>query len=160
MGYGLYLGDENNKVNLFRTDNYGTNWTKIKEFEDKNSQYDIAYDISNDGNNIIISYYSFDPNVTPPEEMRLNVCMSIADDVEVEGEIQKTVMPGGEYALMNVELEKPEQYGEAWMELVNWVQSNGYKIDISQPSYEIYKNNPEEHPEKHHILDMCMAVKK
>ena len=36
---------------------------------------------------------------------------------------------------------------------------NNKEIDMSRPSYEIYLNRPEEHPEHHHILDVCMAVK-
>ena len=43
--------------------------------------------------------------------------------------------------------------------LVDWTDKNNYAIDMSRPSYEVYLNNPQEHPEKHHILDMCLSVK-
>ena len=39
------------------------------------------------------------------------------------------------------------------------MKKNNLEIDMSRPSYEIYLNNPEEHPEKHHIIDICMSAK-
>jgi AraC family transcriptional regulator len=39
------------------------------------------------------------------------------------------------------------------------MENNNYEVDMSRPSYEIYLNNPEEHPEKHHIINICMSVK-
>ena len=41
-----------------------------------------------------ISCYYDDPNVTPPDELRLDVCISIPEGTEVEGEVQKKVLPG------------------------------------------------------------------
>jgi AraC family transcriptional regulator len=108
---------------------------------------------------IFLSSYQDDPNVTPPDELKLDVCMSIDEGTEVEGEIQKKVLPGGEYAFMNAELTGVEEFGPAWEAVVKWVTENNYDIDMSRPSYEIYLNNPEEHPEKHHIIDIYLSVK-
>lgn len=109
---------------------------------------------------VFLSAYQDDPNVTPPDELTLEACMSIADDVEVEGEIQKKVLPGGEYAVMNFELAGSQDYGPAWNQVVDWAKENGYEVDMSRPSYELYLNDPEQHPEKHHIIDVCLSVKK
>ena len=57
------------------------------------------------------------------------------------------------------ELKGAEEYGPAWNVVVEWMKENNVEIDMSRPSYEIYLNNPEEHPEKHHIIDICMSVK-
>ena len=38
---------------------------------------------------ILMSAYYDDPSVTPPEELKLDVCMTIEDDAKVEGEIRK-----------------------------------------------------------------------
>jgi AraC family transcriptional regulator len=107
---------------------------------------------------VFLSSYQDDPKVTPPEELRLDVCMSIASDIKVEGEIQKKVLPGGKYVVSNVELASSEEYGPAWNEVIEWAKSNNYEIDMSRPSYEICLNNPEEHPDKHHIIDICLSV--
>jgi AraC family transcriptional regulator len=102
-----------------------------------------------------------DPQTTPPEELSLDVCVTVAEDVMGEGEIQTKVLPGGKYVVASVELTGPEQYEEAWVSLVTWLQENGFEMDTdgARPWYEIYNNNPQEHPEGHHILDMCAAVK-
>ena len=108
---------------------------------------------------IFLSSYQDDPKITPPDELKLEVCMTIKDDVEVEGDIKKKKLPGGKYAVMGAELTGAEEYGPAWNKLVEWMKENNLEIDMSRPSYEIYLNNPEEHPEKHHIVDICMSVK-
>lgn len=105
-----------------------------------------------------ISAYYDDPGVTPPEELKLNVCMTIDDDVEVDGDIQKQKLPGGKYVVMRAELTGPEEYAPAWIEIVEWIDEKELTIDLSRASYEIYLNDPEQHPENHHILDICMSV--
>jgi AraC family transcriptional regulator len=108
---------------------------------------------------LFMSAYYDDPGVTPPEELKLDVCMTISDDVEVEGEIQKQTLPGGKYVVMRAELSGPEEYAPAWEKIVEWVIQNKLEMDMSRASYEIYLNSPDEHPENHHILDICMPVK-
>jgi AraC family transcriptional regulator len=107
---------------------------------------------------VILSSYQDDPNTTPPDELTLELCMSISDGVQVEGDIKKKVLSGGKYVVMHAELTGPEEYGQAWNTVVEWMLKNGYEIDMSRPSYEIYLNNPEEHPEKLHIIDICMSA--
>jgi len=85
--------------------------------------------------------------------------MEISHKVQVEGQIQKKILPGGKYALMHCELTGAQEYGTAWETLVQWIVKNSHTIDMSRPSYEIYLNNPKDHPKKHHILDICMSVK-
>ncbi len=108
---------------------------------------------------VFISSYQDDPKVTPPEEMKVEVCMTIPEDTEVEGEVKKQTLPGGKYVVMNVELSGPQEYGDAWMKIVEWMKENNKEIDMTKPSYEIYLNDPKEHPEGHHILDVCMSTK-
>ncbi len=108
---------------------------------------------------VFLSSYQDDPKTTPPDELKLELCMSISNDIEVDGDIQKKVLPGGKYAVIHTELVGPEEYGSAWNAVVEWIEKNNYEIDMSRPSYEIYLNNPEEHPQKHHIIDICMSIK-
>jgi len=108
---------------------------------------------------LFISSYPDDPKSTPPDELQLDACMTIPEDTVVEGDIQKKVLPGGKYVVMHCELTGPQEYGSAWEKIVEWAEKNGNEIDISRPSYEIYLNNPEEHPQKHHILDICLSVR-
>ncbi|MCK5107515.1 MAG: GyrI-like domain-containing protein, partial [Nanoarchaeota archaeon] len=132
--------------------NYMGNTKVFKDLFDKLCGWAGPKNLINQDTVFRSAYYD-DPQVTPPEELKLDVCMAIKDNVEVEGDIQKQILPGGKYVVMNAELTNAEEYEPAWM------KENNLEIDISRPSYEIYLNNPEEHPEKHHILDICMATK-
>ncbi len=107
---------------------------------------------------VLLSSYQDDPRITPPDELQLDVCMSIPEATEVDGDIQKKTLPGGRYVVMQAELTGPEEYGPAWIAVVEWMEEKKYAVDMSRPSYELYLNNPEEHPKKHHIINICMSV--
>jgi len=107
----------------------------------------------------VLSAYYDDPDVTPPEKLRLEVCMTIPGGVEVEGDIGKKLLSGGKYVIMRAEVSGPQEYGPAWEMVVQWGSENNLEMDLSRASYEVYLNNPEEHPEKHHIVDICLAVR-
>ena len=140
------------------TGNYMGNSEVFKGLFDKLCGWAGPKNLITSGTVFISAYYD-DPQTTKPEDLRLDVCMTIPPDTEVEGEIKKQTLPGGKYVVMKTELKGPEEYGPAWMEVVEWMKNNNEEIDMSRASYEIYLNNPEEHPEKHHILEICMAAK-
>ena len=107
----------------------------------------------------VLSAYYDDPEITPPEKMKLEICITIPDDIAVGGEIGKKSLPGGKYVVMRVEISSPEEYSPGWEKVSEWGSGHNLSIDLSRASYEIYLNNPEEHPEKHHIVDICLAVR-
>ena len=107
---------------------------------------------------VFLASYENCPKTTPLDELRLDICMSIPENTEVEGKIHKKVLPGGTYAVMHCELTGPEEYETVWVDLGEWANKKNYEMDMTRPSYEIYLNNPEEHPEKHSILDICLSV--
>jgi AraC family transcriptional regulator len=106
-----------------------------------------------------MSSYQDDPSITPLDELKLELCMSISDGSEVDGDIQKQVLPVGKYVVMDTELDESQEYGPAWNTAFHWMEKNNCEADMSRSSYPICSHNPEEHPEKHHILDICMSVK-
>jgi AraC family transcriptional regulator len=110
-------------------------------------------------NSTYISSYNNDPNVTPADELELSACMTVPKGTKIDGDIEKKTLPGGKYLVMHAELVGPSEYEEAWKSLVDWAEINKYAVDSSRPSYEYYLNNPEEHPKKHHIVDICLGVK-
>ena len=107
----------------------------------------------------ILSAYYDDPEKTLPDDMKLEICMTIPDDIAVGREIGKKVLPGGKYVVMRAEMSGPDEYGPGWEKVVEWVSQHDLSIDLSRASYEIYLNNPEEHPDKIHIVDICLAVR-
>lgn len=108
---------------------------------------------------VLLSSYPDDPRTTPPDQLRLNVCMTIPEGTDVGDGVEEKLLPGGPFAVMHAELTDPAEFVTAWIALVGWAEQEDYQVDPSRPSYEIYLNDPEQHPEKHHILDLCLSVK-
>ncbi|MBU1118466.1 GyrI-like domain-containing protein [Patescibacteria group bacterium] len=106
-----------------------------------------------------MSLYHDDPKVTEDAKLRLDVCMTVPKDTEVDGEIGKQTLAGGKYAVARFELKDPSEYEAAWNSLYrDWFPESGYQPDI-RPPFEMYQNNPKEHPEGLHIVDICIPVK-
>ncbi len=105
-----------------------------------------------------LTLYHDDLEITDEEKLRMSVCISVPKDTQVEGEIGKMTVAGGTYASGRFEI-RPEQYGDAWNAIYQaWLPESGYQPDDGPP-YELYLNNPEEHPEGKHIVEIRVPVR-
>lgn len=105
-----------------------------------------------------ISVYHDDPNMTDESKLRLEVCLTVPEATPVEGEIGSMTIAGGSYAVAQFELNE-DQYGEAWNYVYGeWLPGSGYQPD-DRPSLEVYRNDPNEHPEHKHLVDICVPVR-
>jgi AraC family transcriptional regulator len=106
----------------------------------------------------LLSVYHDNPEITDETKLRLDVCISVPENTEVDGEVGKMAIPAGRYAAAHFEI-APDQYGDAWNAVFGgWLPESGYQ-PADSPSFELYLNNPEEHPEGKHIFDICVPVK-
>jgi AraC family transcriptional regulator len=106
----------------------------------------------------LLSVYHDNPDVTDEEKLRMDVCMTVPDGTPVDGEIGKRTIPGGTYAVAHFEV-RPDQYGDAWNAVFGgWLPESGYQ-PADGPCFELYLNNPEQHPEGKHEFDICVPVK-
>ncbi len=106
----------------------------------------------------VMAVYYDDPSVTDESKLRLDVCISVKPDTEVDGEIGKTTIKGGKYAIGHFEL-SPDEYPAAWKALyAGWLPESGYQPDDG-PCFENYLNDPKEHPENKCVVDICIPVK-
>lgn len=106
----------------------------------------------------VLSVYYDDPDITDEEKLRVDACITVPDDTAVEGEVGKMTIPGGRFAVARFEL-GPDDYGEAWnMVMGSWLPQSGYQPD-DRLCYELYHNNPEEHPERKSVVDICVPVR-
>ncbi|MGK0290729.1 MAG: AraC family transcriptional regulator [bacterium] len=139
---GPYKGDSDLFGSLF---NKLTMWAGARGvFENPNTQ--------------LLSIPHDDPNITEEEKLRLSVCITIPSDFEVDGEIGKMVVPRGKYAVARFDISCHE-FEQSWSTVCGeWLPNSGYQFRDGL-CYEIYQNNPEEHPEKRHIIDICIPVK-
>ena len=103
----------------------------------------------------VLSIYHDDPEITPDEKLRVEVCITVPEDTPVDGEVGKMVLPGGKYAMARFELASDE-YPDAWAAVCSgWLPESGYQPD-DRPAFELYLNDPKEHPEGKCILDICL----
>ncbi len=105
-----------------------------------------------------ISVYHDDPNITAEEKLRTSACMTVPQGTEVEGAVGKMTIPGGAYAIGHFEIAETE-YEKAWTAMYGtWLPQSGYQPD-DRPCFEMYHNDPKDHPEHKHIVDVCVPVK-
>ena len=105
-----------------------------------------------------LSIYHDNPDVTNEEKLRLSVGISVPKETEVEGEIGKMILPAGEYAIARVEI-NADEYEAAWDAVYGgWLPESGYQPADSL-CFEWYHNDPKQHPEGKHVLDICIPVK-
>lgn len=109
-------------------------------------------------NTKVLSICHDDPDVTPPEKLRTDCCISVDESVEPAGDIQiKTLTPGecvvlthrGPYT--NLKDSWCWLYGE-------WLSTSGREF-ANQPPMEIYLNSPENTAPEDLITEVCIPLK-
>ena len=106
----------------------------------------------------VMSVYYDDPEITDAEKLRVDVCITVPEDTEISGEVGKMTIPAGKYAMARFEL-NADEYQDAWDAVYGgWLPRSGFQPD-DRPSFELCLNDPKEHPEGKHIVDICIPVK-
>ena len=106
--------------------------------------------------------YWDNPEITPAEKCRTDVCLEVPVGTEVGGEVVLQTLPGGQYAVYHVELADSEDKNEfqaAWQAIyTDWLPDSGYQPD-DKPAYEVYLKYPDDHPQNKWEVEICIPVK-
>lgn len=106
----------------------------------------------------LLTVYHDNPDITPEVKLRISVCITVPPGTPVDGEIGSMELPGGQYVMAHFELD-PSEYGAAWNWLFSkWFPESGYQPD-ERPCFEIYLNDPKQHPQGRHVVDICEPVR-
>ena len=106
----------------------------------------------------VMTIYHDNPDITDENRLRTDACITVPEDTQVEGEIGKVKIPAGKYAVAHFEI-TPDQYQDAWNAVYGgWLPESGYQPEDG-PCYELYLNDPKQHPEGKHIVNICLPVK-
>jgi len=106
----------------------------------------------------VLAVYHDDPQAADPSELRSDACLTVPQGTQAEGDVKTMKIPGGMFAVAHVEID-PSEYGEAWDRLIGeWMPENGCTPDAGRLCYELYLNDPDQHPEKKHLVDICEPV--
>lgn len=104
-----------------------------------------------------ITVYRDDPAITTIDKVRQDASIIVEGDVKVEGEIGKSTVAGGKYAVGHFEIKETE-FEQAWNTMCSWLTGSGYQ-PADGYTYELYHNDYREHPEHRFIVDICIPVK-
>jgi AraC family transcriptional regulator len=101
--------------------------TKVAPWMETNGLYgQPRYGISHD-----------DPGITAPEKLRYDAAVEVPEDFVGAGDHQRTVIPGGKYAVARFK-GTDEQVGEAWAWMLrDWLPGSGMQLD-SRSFFEHY----------------------
>jgi AraC family transcriptional regulator len=105
----------------------------------------------------VLAVYHDNPDVTDESRLRTSACITVPGETGGSGEVGTMTLPGGKYAVAHFTLSTGE-YEEAWDALYGvWLPGSGYQPGDG-PAFEMYLNDPDTHPEKKAIVDICMPV--
>lgn len=84
-----------------------------------------------------------DPEVTPPEKIRYDACMTVDEDFSPQGDVGVQVIPGGDYAVMT-HIGPYDNLGDTFAAICGqWGPQSGREFR-SSPCFEIYFNSPDD----------------
>lgn len=106
----------------------------------------------------VIIVYHDDPKITEADKLRLSVGINVPAGTAAEGEIGKMTLRAGACAVARFEI-RTDEFERAWDSVYGgWLPSSGYQPD-DRPCFEVYHNDPQQHPEKKCVVDICVPVK-
>ncbi len=83
-----------------------------------------------------------DPEVTPPDKIRYDACVSVDESFQPSGDIGVQLIPGGEYAV-TTHFGPYEKLGETYTRLLGqWLPRSGRELRPT-PCFEVYLNDPQ-----------------
>jgi AraC family transcriptional regulator len=109
----------------------------------------------------VLAVYRDDPKEVNVGELRSDACLTVPEGTKADGDVQTMKIPGGLFAVAHVEID-PSEYGDAWDRLLGeWIPESDYEPDYPSDRlcYELYLNDPDQHPEKKHVVDICEPVR-
>jgi AraC family transcriptional regulator len=99
-----------------------------------------------------------DPEVTPPEKIRYDACVTVDDDFSPRGEIGVQTLEGGVYACVT-HFGPYDKLGDTYAEIMGeWLPRSGRELR-SSPCFELYMNDPEGTAPEDLVTDIHVPLK-
>ncbi|MHC4472182.1 MAG: AraC family transcriptional regulator [Planctomycetota bacterium] len=98
-----------------------------------------------------------DPEVTPPEKIRYDACVTVSEDFVPEGEVGVQLIPGGEYAV-TTHHGPYQKLGETYAAFCGeWLPRSGRELR-AQCGFEVYLNDPDGTEPEELLTDIYMPL--
>lgn len=104
----------------------------------------------------MITIYHDSPKITDLNKIRMSACMTIPKGFKKDDLVNYKVLKPTKCIVAKLEVGFHE-FEQAWESCFVWMNENGYHKSEIDP-FEIYYNNPNEHPEGLSIVDLCIPV--
>jgi len=106
----------------------------------------------------VISMYHDDPELTDPDKLRVDACITVQAGTEVDGEVGKASIPAGQYAVAHFTL-ATDEYPQAWAAVFGgWLPESGYQPGDG-PCFEVYHEDAKDRSDGKCVVDICIPVK-
>jgi AraC family transcriptional regulator len=105
----------------------------------------------------MIAIYHDDPESTPPDQLRSDAAVVVADGVPLPAGLAEARLPAGRYAC-TLYVGPYERLGDAWARFLGeWVPASGHRL-APGASYERYVNNPANTPKEALKTELCASI--
>lgn len=94
--------------------------------------------------------------ITAEDKVRMSIGIASESTLPADADIGLSKIEKGKYIVGRFVIHPPE-FENSWNSLFIWMNENGYKKAEGNP-YELYRNNPSEHPEKKCIVDLLIPI--
>ena len=99
-----------------------------------------------------------DPDITPKNKCRYYACITIPADCQPPRDISVMDLPAGRHAVARFD-GLTSEIQEAYRHLYGtWLPRSGFE-PADSPCFEIYHSTPEDDPEGHFVMDICMPIR-
>lgn len=99
-----------------------------------------------------------DPDVTPPDKIRYDACVSVDETFQASGEIGVDTVAGGDYAV-TTHLGPYDRVSEVYRKLLGqWLPRSGRELRDA-PCFEVYLNSPESTEPEDLITDIYAPLR-
>ncbi len=110
------------------------------------------------GDSLFIGICHDDPEVTPPDKIRYDACVSVDESFLPAGEIGVQVIPGGEYAV-TTHFGPYQKLGDTYTKLLGrWLPRSGRELRAT-PCFEVYLNDPQSTEPEDLLTDIYAPLK-
>lgn len=106
-----------------------------------------------------LAVYHSHPDFSDEEKQRTSICLSVKEPITIDdkSDIGYMSILSGTYAVAHFEIFQSE-YPDAWDFLCGeWLPQSGYFPRDYFP-FEVYMNDPDEHPQHKHIVDIYLPI--
>lgn len=105
-----------------------------------------------------LAVYHDDPEITADENLLVSdACLVVPQEIKTDGEVGFYTVTGGQYAVGRFEIGM-EEFRPAWTTLCRLIGENGLQTAEGRHCYELYLNDPQQHPKHKFIVDICLPV--